>query len=154
MLGCEAHLTSNSSHFSYELQANYCAKLLACALGAVSSTFDTGPSTMDEIFHSRSDSDSQSRVEAESYYQSAQRRLGLLTRGLRASQCHLLSGIYCMYTLRPVEAWHSFYHASTLCLVHMKLRGNANCSENLVESSDAQKSLEQRLFWSCLKSEW
>ncbi|ETS87742.1 hypothetical protein PFICI_01570 [Pestalotiopsis fici W106-1] len=133
--------------------ARSCLVLIACALGAISTAFEPGPATTDGILRSRSDFDSQSRVEAESYYQSAQRRLGLLTRGLRASQCHLLSGIYCMYTLRPIEAWHSFYQASTLCLVHLKLRGSSHCGGNLAEFSDAQKSLEQRLFWSCLKSE-
>ena len=82
------------------------------------------------------------------------RRIGLLDRSLTACHCHFWSGIYLLYTLRPLEAWQSFFQASTTYTIYLKGRAvwkevndGASCQDEL------QCMLEQRLYWSCIKSE-
>lgn len=60
-----------------------------------------------------------------------------------------------MYTIRPLQAWQSFIQASTVYVVYLKSQGRFSSEGN--QWNDTQKptlrSLEQRLYWSCLKSE-
>jgi hypothetical protein len=79
---------------------------------------------------------------AESYYVASQKRIGLLEDSIITTQCYFLVGVYEMYSLRPLKAWSSFNRAC-MCL-QICLRGQSRRS----------KSLERRLYWACLKSEW
>jgi hypothetical protein len=91
------------------------------------------------------------------FYKSAQRRFGILDMGLTACQCHFLAGIYSMYTMRPVQAWRSFVQASTLYILYLRTYDRMSTKRKTHDPEDPDlvlKSLEERLFWSCLKSEW
>ncbi|GJN83054.1 hypothetical protein PLIIFM63780_006600 [Purpureocillium lilacinum] len=140
--------------------------LLAAALGAIARPFGPGAETPSSLGSSASQQeDTQARKKAESYYQYAKRRFGVLGRSLTACQCHFLSGTYLLYTLRPVEAWQSFFQASSLYTVYLKSRaaaqmiGDGHCYEDEMvgdahcSDEELRCCLEQRLFWSCIKSE-
>lgn len=67
-----------------------------------------------------------------------------------------------MYTLRPLDSWHYFLHASIFFQVHLKmthgLSGDPEQAlsaplQNLNAPSRKAKRLEQSLYWSCFKSE-
>ncbi|KAL7937549.1 hypothetical protein V8C35DRAFT_292779 [Trichoderma chlorosporum] len=143
-----------------------CLVLVAVALGAMAEPFRSSADTVESLSSSSSRQDgAQFRQRAESYYQSAKRRFGLLGMNLTAFHCHLLSGIYLLYTLRPIEAWQAFFHASTLYTVYLKSQAamrvtnnsNGGDIEMLPDEHDCHdelsQCLEQRLYWSCIKSE-
>jgi hypothetical protein len=84
---------------------------------------------------------------ADIYYTAARKRIGLLdTTSLLCIQTTFLSGIYEMYTLRPLAAWHSFHTACSSMQLYFETK------DPRLESSETQ-NLEQRLQWSCYKSE-
>jgi hypothetical protein len=84
---------------------------------------------------------------AESYYLLARKRIGLLDQSIIASQCFFLSGVYLMYSLRPVEAFQAFHQSSIIYMICLKWGWKSPVP------GKTQK-LEQRLYWSCFKSEW
>ena len=88
----------------------------------------------------------------ESNYALAARRIGLLKGSILRSQCYFWSGVYLMYTLRPVEAWEKFFHASST--YHIYLKGRLARDEQKGLYVSGTRLLEQRLYWSCFKSEW
>lgn len=95
--------------------------------------------------------------EAERYYHLARRRIGLVGRGIRASQCHFLAGVYLMYTMRPLSAWQEFHSATRAIQIYLKgqrCQGvpQAPTAQD-ADSSLKKRRLEQRLYWSCYKSE-
>ncbi|UKZ54812.1 hypothetical protein TrVGV298_008625 [Trichoderma virens] len=143
-----------------------CLVLVAAALGAIADPFNSSTDTIETLSSSSSRQDgAQSRLRAESYYQSARRRFGLLGISLMACHCHLLSGIYLLYTLRPVEAWQAFFQASSLYTVYLKTQAAVRITndsdggdiEMLPDEHDChdqlRQCLEQRMYWSCIKSE-
>ncbi|CAI6089627.1 unnamed protein product [Clonostachys chloroleuca] len=85
--------------------------------------------------------------------------------GLTACQCHYLSGIYLLHTLRPIEAWQSFFQASSLYAVYLKnqatlrtvrdtvMLGDRIMTDEQSLPDDLEHDLQQRLYWSCIKSE-
>ncbi|UNI23798.1 C6 zinc finger, variant 2 [Purpureocillium takamizusanense] len=146
--------------------AKTCLVLLAAALGAIARPFGPGAETPASLGDSMSQhEDTQARQKAESYYQYAKRRFGVLGRSLTACQCHFLSGTYLLHTLRPVEAWQSMFQASSLYTVYLKSRaaaqmvGDGHCHEDALvgdthcTDEELRCCLEQRLFWSCIKAE-
>lgn len=133
------------------------------ALGAIATPFNPFEESGEPSSHPASRN--KALQIAEQYYQYARRRFGLLGMGLTACQCYFLSGIYLLYTLRPIEAWHSFFQASSLFTVYLK-SGSAAHVFNGVEHLDhpmvlatpccddeMRQGLEQRLYWGCLKCE-
>lgn len=56
-----------------------------------------------------------------------------------------------MYLLNPLKAWYYFSHASTQFRDHL-WRTTQKRSGQVI--SRETKRLEQRLYWSCMKSEW
>lgn len=91
------------------------------------------------------------RSRAAAYYLAAKKRLGLIEPSLLSIQCLFLCGVLEMYLLNPLMAWHYFSHASAqfrdqLWRRTQKRWGQVMCRET--------KRLEQRLYWSCMKSEW
>lgn len=89
---------------------------------------------------------------AEQYYRLARKRIGLLGSTIIRSQCYLLSGVYLMYALRPLEAWQNFLQASTT--YHIYLKGRMQQVEQEKQLLSKTRRMEQRLYWSCFKSEW
>lgn len=137
--------------------ANRRVQLLACALGSVANPYEAFPiqagnPPKDSRVPSQND-----RKEAERYYHLARRRIGLIGRGIRASQCHFLAGVYLMYTMRPLSAWQEFHSATQAIQVYLKA---SQCQE-ITPSPGSRNSagslkkrrMEQRLYWSCYKSE-
>src|SRR5690242_13364273 len=63
-----------------------------------------------------------------------------------ATQNAFLIGVYEMYSMRPVKALFSFNRASVIFQAYL------HCSpRNTLNTYD--KRMEQRLYWTCLKSE-
>lgn len=130
------------------------AQLIAAALGVLAKPFNPTRETTASLPMSTSrDEDPQTRLLAESYYQYGRRRIGLLDRSLTACHCHFVSGIYLMYTMRPVQAWQSFTEASSLYTLYLKSRAATVTTEEHSPQSHLRCQLEQRLYWSCIKSE-
>ncbi|KAL3459529.1 hypothetical protein BJX64DRAFT_301264 [Aspergillus heterothallicus] len=131
--------------------ASSCLVLLACALGAISAAFDARTRDCQHLDPAiRSD-----RVTADSYYQLACRRLGLLDQSLIAAQCHLLSGIYLMYTIHPLQAQLRFFQVSSIYATYLK--GQVALQQRRGREDDPMQCgnsrLEQCLYWTCFKSE-
>ncbi|PVH85798.1 hypothetical protein DL98DRAFT_37513 [Cadophora sp. DSE1049] len=126
-----------------------CLVLIACALGSLAKPYHLGPILQHPEPGSSSIEDSRTDLEiAESYYTLARRRIGLLKDSIVETQCYFLSAVYLMYTFRPLDAWHNFHRASTTFYLYRTIRG--------VESAsvlEATRHVEQRLYWSCFKSE-
>lgn len=136
------------------------------ALGSIATPFNTVEESGEPASHPASRNTAPEHLQiAEQYYQYARRRFGLLGMSLTACQCYFLSGIYLLYTLRPIEAWQSFFQASSLFTVYLK-SGSAAHTSNGVEHLDhpmvlatpgcddeMRQGLEQRLYWGCLKCE-
>lgn len=97
----------------------------------------------------------------DAFYQVARKRLGLLDQSIMAGQCHMLSGIYLMYTLHPLEAWSAFHQAGSVYSLYLRSQAalQERCSNGGVNvdaspsQSTLEKRLEQRLYWTVLKSE-
>lgn len=92
---------------------------------------------------------------AEVYFQAARKRIGLLDPGIVASQCHMFSGVYLFYTLRPLQGWSAINQAgSTLSLylkAHAALQMRMDSPHHAPELRE--RHLEQRVYWTVLKSE-
>lgn len=95
------------------------------------------------------------------YFSAAKKRLGLVmsSNKLVAVQCLFLAGIYHMYTMNQFAAWKMFNAASVSCegYLHRKERAKAVDASSgtllSLPSSEPTRHLEQRIYWSCLKSE-
>ncbi|PVH72481.1 hypothetical protein DL98DRAFT_470364 [Cadophora sp. DSE1049] len=127
-----------------------CLVLLACALGAIAIPFEASFTqiTFDpHMFRQLERNHAPQNFEkADTYYLLARRRIGLLSQSIVASQCHFLSGVFLMFALKPVQAFHEFHHASLIFQVYLK------CNRSSPKSPQTQR-LEQRMYWSCFKSE-
>ncbi|KAF2187911.1 hypothetical protein K469DRAFT_568400 [Zopfia rhizophila CBS 207.26] len=133
--------------FSWD--AASCLLLVVCALASISSKFTPEPVTpnlVDGPSGLTSISDTQDYSTAESYYVAAQKRIGLLENSILTTQCYFLSGVYEMYSLRPLKAWASFNRACITLQIYLRGQPQRHFS--------GSKGVERRLYWSCLKSEW
>lgn len=120
------------------------AQLLASALGCISERY-----ACDDAFSPEPNS---MRIYADSYYNMARKRFGLLEDGLLAPQCHFLAGIYLMYKLQPLAAWPQFHMASTLCYIYLQCESR-RADGTPEDRNTLDRRLEQSLYWSCYKSE-
>ncbi|KAI1385482.1 vegetative cell wall protein gp1 [Hypoxylon trugodes] len=126
-----------------------CLVLIACALACLSSPFQRDVMTNGTPDSSRSLSGaSVDPATASSYYLAAKKRIGLLEPSILQVQCLFLFGVFEMYSLRPLRAWSYFNQASVSFrnLVWMRTQKGAG---DMLE----KQRLEQRLYWSCMKSE-
>ncbi|KAG0137436.1 hypothetical protein HOY82DRAFT_372808 [Tuber indicum] len=95
------------------------------------------------------------------YFSAAKKRLGIVmsSNKLIAVQCLFLAGIYHMYTMNQFAAWKMFNAASVSCegYLHRKEKSGALDTANSGMfsscSNEPTRHLEQRIYWSCLKSE-
>lgn len=95
------------------------------------------------------------------YFSAAKKRLGLVmsSNKLIAVQCLFLAGIYHMYTMNQFAAWKMFNAASVSCEGYLHRKERAKAAEvsggtlSMFSSSEPTRHLEQRIYWSCLKSE-
>ena len=128
-------------------------QLLACALGCIATQFPNDEE--DNSFSATAlELQEQDLREGHTYYNLARRRFGLLEMGILASQCYFLAGVYEMYLMQPIPAWSHFQSATKTYHLYLQCqaRRDPSSGEDLDKSSKS-RSLEQRLYWSCYKSE-
>ncbi|KAJ5770035.1 uncharacterized protein N7511_002086 [Penicillium nucicola] len=127
-----------------------CLVLLACALGTIAVPFQRAHeiATLNPAEYRELPAllDTSKLEEAESYFILARRRIGNLSHSIAGVQCLFLSGVFYMYTFRPLDAYQSFHQASVMYQVYAKSKQGA-------ASIPSDLKTEQRLFWSCFKSE-
>ncbi|KAK6541822.1 hypothetical protein TWF694_007602 [Orbilia ellipsospora] len=142
-----------------------CLALLVCALGSLAAPVTGG----DDISPS-----SPSYLAAQSFFQAAQKRLGicLTNNDIISTQCLFLSGVYMITVFKPIEAWRLFLQALSNCqTLDFLVKGGAknlpnplNVASpetprtNLTSSSDGLtryegQTLEHAIYWSAWKSE-
>ncbi|KAK9343151.1 hypothetical protein V1522DRAFT_414139 [Lipomyces starkeyi] len=128
----------------FRFDSSSCLLLHVCALGAVSTTY-MYPQT--NIGISSTETDCTKIQRSLLYFREASRRLSLVPKfSLLEMQCYALSGIYHMFTMRPLHAWKQFHTTSASCQIYLE-QNNGRLTDTL------SRSLEQRLFWTALKSE-
>lgn len=133
-------------------------KLVACAIASLSAPFQADPTgdepPMSQRFSRLACAD---RETASSYYLAAKKRLGLLQPSLTYLQCLFLFGVYEMYCLSPLQAWFYFNRACVdfrnVMWVRSQQQRVGNEHSPLQQHDQHQRRLEQRLYWSCMKSE-
>lgn len=128
-------------------------KLIVCALGSVAYDFaepDTQHGDKIASLDSSLDGVRDDIARADAYFSLARRRFGLLEAGLMGIQCHYLAGVYLMYTMRPLKAWAQIDTASRKLCEYLRCQARRPPS---AEKSRRLRSLEQRLYWSCFKSQ-
>ena len=139
-----------------------CVILLACALGSIAKPFGGWEDRSEHEVWSKSPSTQKELQQGENCFILACRRLGLLKQTLLAAQCHFFAGVYLMYTVRPMLSWQHFHQASITYQMYLKTTGRLTENLCIIDSSvlhpgndNARKlsRLEQRLYWSCFKSE-
>ncbi|KAJ4263517.1 hypothetical protein NW762_006336 [Fusarium torreyae] len=137
--------------YAVEHRADH-SQLISCALACLSAPFHSEVDINGTPESTRSstaaflDPDT-----AASYYLAAKKRLGLLQPSLLYIQCLFLCGVYEMYCLRPLQAWFHFNRAC-VDLRNILWTRSQNKSSNTI--SREKHRLEQRLYWSCVKSEY
>ncbi|KAI1451721.1 vegetative cell wall protein gp1 [Annulohypoxylon moriforme] len=126
-----------------------CLVLIACALACLSSPFRRDVATNGTPDSNKSLSVvSVDQATASSYYLAAKKRLGLLEPSIIQVQCLFLFGVFEMYSLKPLSAWNYFNQAS-VCFRNLVWMQTQRVVGDMLES----QRLEQRLYWSCMKSE-
>ena len=117
-----------------------CLALLVCALGACATPF--GDST---DLHPGSTS----YMQSQSYFQAAQKRLGLCMTvpGIIGPQCLFLAGVYSMHTFQPFSAW-KFFNQALACCQEFDFVSESSTNHESAPSAD-----EQAIYWSTWKSE-
>jgi hypothetical protein len=125
--------------------ADCCLALIVCALGSVESSFDPNSGS----------SDPPMEAVAESYFNAAQRRLGMFigSGGVLEAQCFFYSGVYLMNKLQPLGAWRLFCQALACCQEFAC--ADPSYQDHLTRISSANQILpaEECVYWSCWKSE-
>ncbi|KAJ6110592.1 hypothetical protein N7486_002827 [Penicillium sp. IBT 16267x] len=133
-----------------------CLVLLYCALGSISCAFS--PSSLHNY---TGDCTTALRYANHgNYFTAAQERFGTLWRfsRLRHAQGLFLAGVYLMYDLKSWQALETFRMASNSCYSHMMTvraarKSGMDGSVDLTDNGEEFEPSEQRLYWSCLKSE-
>ncbi|KAK9311942.1 hypothetical protein V1524DRAFT_387052 [Lipomyces starkeyi] len=121
-----------------------CLLLYVCALGAISTPY-TYPQT--NVDRSSIAVDYSSIQHSLRYFNEASKRLSAVPHySVLEIQCYILSGIYQMFIMRPLDAWRQFHTASVSCQIYLK-------RNRYKLSNESSGSVEQRLFWTVLKSE-
>jgi len=131
--------------------AQSCLILLVCALGTISTSFESsGSASLGDARFLRS----------LSYFQHAQKRLGSLmdTAGVIEAQCMFLAGVYSMCIFRISSAWRYFSQALACCQEFEFITNDAPEWSD-TEAFETQQNppqlstAEQVMYWSSWKSE-
>ncbi|KZL84807.1 vegetative cell wall protein gp1 [Colletotrichum incanum] len=128
-----------------------CLVLIACALACLASPFQSELNyngTPESIRSSASNSTDPDTAQA--YYLAAKKRLGLLEPSLLQVQCLFFFAVFEMYTLQPLQAWFYFNQA---CVQFKNILWRRSQRRSPHAISQKTRRLEQRLYWSCMKSE-
>lgn len=98
---------------------------------------------------------------AQAFYLAAKKRLGLLHPSLLYVQCLFFCGVFEMYNLQPQQAWFYFHQASMQLQTHLWRKSQIRYPSDTSishrpnpQERRLEQRLEQRLYWSCMKTEW
>jgi hypothetical protein len=136
-------LAKDISEHGFKWDADSCLVLLTCALACLASPFTSANilvGALDNESNHNALANTPNYSAAEKYYSAARKRIALLDHSMITTQCYFLSGVYEMYSLRPIRAWTSFNRACMtlqLCL----------CSGPSLAQDKASKNVQRRLFW-------
>ncbi|KAL6822573.1 hypothetical protein J3E69DRAFT_337485 [Trichoderma sp. SZMC 28015] len=152
---CLARIAENGIDSS----ASSCLIALICALAAIWGNFPE-PDTRELSCQETPSSPSVSRIsvmvpdqrmaESLAYLDLARKRMSAayLDDSLLGVQCYCLFGLWYLYNVEPIMAWRMFRTASTMWQTY-NLKHRAGIEPRTIQ----EKSLEQMLYWTCLKSE-
>ncbi|KAH7381168.1 vegetative cell wall protein gp1 [Phaeosphaeria sp. MPI-PUGE-AT-0046c] len=139
-----------------------CLVLITCALGCLTEPFecDYEPDFADRPARTEQRSPHIVDMEtAQSYYMAAKKRLSLIDPSHLLVECLFFFGVFEMYCLRPLKAWNYFNSACVQCRNLLWMRSQTSTPTDLHDRLKvdlpigALRLIEQRLYWSCLKSE-
>jgi hypothetical protein len=125
--------------------ADCCLALIVCALGSIEPSFTSDSGS----------SDSPMAAVADSYFNAAQRRLGLIigNGGVLEAQCFFYSGVYLMNKLQPLAAWRLFCQALACCQEFACADSSYQDRISCIPSAHQILPAEECVYWSCWKSE-
>lgn len=122
-----------------------CTQSITCALGLVSQAYVTVGSRA----YQPPKKDRGLRAHTEKFVKYGKSVLGAKRPSLLVTQCYFFCGVYEMFVLRPVTAWIHFSQASLHLKLHIQARPFSSSGGDA-----AERALVQRLYWSCMQSEW
>lgn len=128
---------------SWDLES--CLVLLVWALGAISKPFK------DPYPH-----ETESLNLASELFSAASKRLGaaLSESTTLSAQCFFYAGVYLMSTFQPLAAWRHFLQALACCQeFDFAIEAARGLQQSLEPLEAAASPTEQRLYWTCWKSE-
>ncbi|VTT55487.1 unnamed protein product [Fusarium fujikuroi] len=129
-----------------------CLVLISCAIACLSVPFNTEADVDGSPASTRSSTNTVLDPDtAASYYLAARKRLGLLQPSLLYIQCLFLCGIYEMYCLHPLQAW---FHFNRACVDLRNILWTRSQKKSNQATTQETRRLEQRLYWSCVKTEY
>ncbi|KAH7113704.1 vegetative cell wall protein gp1 [Dactylonectria estremocensis] len=127
-----------------------CLVLITCALGSISMPFQENIQATDSQPNPAPASNTMGRSAA--YYLAAKKRLGLMEPSSLQIQCLFLCGVLEMYYMDALRAWHFFNQACVQFRNLLWRHGNPQFGSDRQPTNETRR-LEQRLYWSCMKSE-
>ncbi|KAH7134450.1 vegetative cell wall protein gp1 [Dactylonectria macrodidyma] len=127
-----------------------CLVLITCALGSISMPFQINSHTTDVPPNHAPRPNDMGRSAA--YYLAAKKRLGLIEPSSLHIQCLFLCGVLEMYHMDALRAWHFFNQACVQFRNLLWRHGNPQLRDDRQITTETRR-LEQRLYWSCMKSE-
>ncbi|KAJ4990209.1 fungal specific transcription factor domain-containing protein [Stagonosporopsis vannaccii] len=123
-----------------------CLVLLAAALGVISKSLSSSAALASQACQ-----DTKVWATADAYYHAARIRFGLLDPNIISAQCYVLSGLYWIYRLRPLQAGQDFARAGVMYMNHRKHREALTRSEG--QQIMEYTSNERRTYWTCVRLE-
>ena len=93
---------------------------------------------------------------ARSFFDAAQKRMGLLLRGggTIEAQCFFYSGVYLMALQQPMDAWRHFVQAAAISQGFDFPRKSLESPETVVNHDmRRERAAEESMYWTCFKSE-
>lgn len=89
---------------------------------------------------------------AETYFQAAKKRIGLLESSIIDIQCLFFASVFERYAFRLANAWAYLQLGCTRLQMYLMSKGQHK-SKPAVELNAPTDYLEQRIFWTCYKAE-
>ena len=114
-----------------------------CALGAISRPLSQGSTPVSPS--------SEAGIAAKSYFVAAQRRLGLVMARPDpiSAQCTFLAGVYLMYRMNIVGAWHMFMQTCSLCSAYL---GSTEADTNEILQTASPSPIDA-VYWAAIVNE-
>ncbi|KAH8675204.1 hypothetical protein BGZ61DRAFT_360721 [Ilyonectria robusta] len=127
-----------------------CLVLVSCALGSMAMPFQSTNEAREPRSNSAPVMDNMKTSLA--YFAAAKKRLGLMEPSSLYVQCLFLCGVLEMYHMDALRAWH-FFNQACVQFRNLLWRHGHSQSTGGRQITTEMRRLEQRLYWSCMKSE-